>query len=193
MPVLGPCQPPKAIRACGSLAALLAIARHLRVPEVVTWAEFEDAAAGLAAAARERLTASRVALLGTIRADGSPRVSPIEPYFTVTQLLFGAMVWSRKVTDLSRDPRLVLHSTLTGPDNGESEIKVYGVAVEADSAMRASCPDGWWHSQASNRALVFTVLVTEACFIKWDLPAAELTVTTWTTAAGLNERRRSYP
>jgi hypothetical protein len=157
------------------------------------WAEFEDAAPILAAVARQRLAASRVALLGTVRADGSPRISPIEPYFSGSHLLFGAMAWSHKAGDLSRDPRLTLHNTLTGPDNGEPEIKLHGLAVAADSATRASCPDGWWHRQPSDRALVFAVQLTAATLVEWDLAAAQLTVTSWTTATGLRTRQRRYP
>ena len=77
------------------------------------------------------LDATRVALLGTLRRDGSPRISPIEPYLAGGQLLIGAMAWSQKVADLRRDPRYVLHSAVTGPDSGEGELKLYGQAAEA--------------------------------------------------------------
>jgi pyridoxamine 5'-phosphate oxidase-like protein len=160
---------------------------------VVIWAEFELVAPNLAAAARQRLSSPRIALLGTVRADGAPRISPIEPYITGTQLLFGAMVWSRKATDLSRDPRLALHSTLTGPDTGESEIKLYGIAVAADPAARAACPDGWWAAHGNDRAVVFAVDINEASLIEWDVAVAELTVSTWSSSRGLQVRHRSYP
>ena len=55
-------------------------------------------------------------MLGTVRPDGSPRISPVEPYLVGGQLLIGAMAWSRKSADLHRDPRYVLHSVVTGPD-----------------------------------------------------------------------------
>lgn len=67
-----------------------------------------------------------MALLGTIRTDGSPRISPVEPYLTQGHLLFGAMVWSLKTRDLLRDPRCVLHGAITAPDAGEAEVKLYG-------------------------------------------------------------------
>ena len=47
-----------------------------------------------------RLNAARVGLLGTLRSDGSPRISPVEPYFAAGQLLVGAMAWSAKAADL---------------------------------------------------------------------------------------------
>lgn len=68
------------------------------------------------------LDATGVALLGTLRLDGSPRISPIEPYLADGQLLIGAMAWSQKAADLRRDPRHVLHSAVTGPHNGEGEL-----------------------------------------------------------------------
>ncbi len=84
------------------------------------------------------LNAARVALLGTLRRDASPRISPVEPYFVEGQLLVGAMAWSRKAADLRRNPRYVLHSALTGPDNGEGELKLYGSAVEVGQDLRGA-------------------------------------------------------
>lgn len=157
------------------------------------WNEFEQAAPELAGAARQRLGEMRIALIGTVRRDGSPRISPIEPYFCAGQLLFGAMAWSRKATDLLRDPRFVLHSTLTGPDAGEPEVKLYGRVVEADAAMRDACPDGWWASEPDASARVFAAHVTEATLLEWDLPAAQVTARIWSSTSGLQVRQRSYP
>jgi len=39
----------------------------------------------------DRINTARVALLGTLRADASPRMSPIEPYVAAGQLLAGAV------------------------------------------------------------------------------------------------------
>ena len=77
------------------------------------WAEVEAAAPELAQLGKERLDRLRVALLGTLRKDGSPRISPVEPYFVQGHLLFGAMTWSLKARDLLSDPRCVLHSAVT--------------------------------------------------------------------------------
>jgi hypothetical protein len=60
------------------------------------WAEFEAAAPEVARLGKERFDRLRVALLGTLREDGSPRISPVEPYFVEGDLLFGAMTWSLK-------------------------------------------------------------------------------------------------
>jgi hypothetical protein len=139
------------------------------------------------------LDATRIVLLGTLRADGSPRISAIEPYFAGGQLLFGAMAWSRKVSDLDRDPRVVLHSALTGPDNAEPEIKLYGRAVDADPATRAACRDGWWTSAAAAPVRVLAVQVTEVSLIEWNLAEGELVATSWSAPTGVQVRHRPYP
>ena len=65
-----------------------------------------------------RLDAVRLAMLGMLRHDGSPRISPVEPYLVEGQLLVGAMAWSAKADDLRRDPRYVLHSVVPDPNSG---------------------------------------------------------------------------
>jgi hypothetical protein len=156
----------------------------------MTWAELEQAAPELASAARRRLESTRIALLGTIRADGSPRISPVEPYFTSDELLFGAMARSGKARDLVRDPRCVLHSAISEPDAGETEFKLYGTASEtADRDARA---DAWWHSHPPDAARVFAVDIERAVSVEWALERGEMTVTRW-SASGVEQQTRSYP
>jgi hypothetical protein len=95
------------------------------------WLDLERGAPEIARLGVARLNGARVAMLGTLRRDGSPRISPIEPYIVNGRLLVGAMAWSAKAADLRRDPRYVLHSTVTGPDSGEGELKLHGLAVQA--------------------------------------------------------------
>ena len=82
----------------------------------MSWHELEASAPEIARLGKERLIHARVGLLGTLRKDGSPRISPVEPYLSHGHLLFGAMSWSLKTGDLLRDSRCVLHSAVTGPD-----------------------------------------------------------------------------
>ncbi len=88
-----------------------------RVPGI--WQDLELGAPEIARLGMDRINAARVALLGTLRPDGSPRISPVEPYFAGGRLLVGAMTWTRKAADLLRDSRYVLHSAVTGPESGE--------------------------------------------------------------------------
>jgi hypothetical protein len=85
------------------------------VPAPPSWRDVELGAPELARLGLARLNSARVALLGTLRRDGFPRISPIESYIADGQLLIGAMAWSAKASDLRRDPRYALHSVVTGP------------------------------------------------------------------------------
>lgn len=160
----------------------------------MNWSDFEGAAPSLALAAKARLEATRIALLGTIRADGSPRISPIEPYFTPDDLLLGAMARSLKASDLVRDPRCVLHSAITEPDAGEPEFKLYGTATEVTDAARRSAPVGaWWLGQLPDAARVFALDIKEAASVGWALERGEMTVTRWSPVRGVEEETRRYP
>jgi hypothetical protein len=82
---------------------------------LIKWQEQEAAAPQIAQLGRQRLEGARVALLGTLRMDGSPRISPVEPYLSQGELLFGSMALSAKTQDLLRDPRCIVHSQSVGP------------------------------------------------------------------------------
>jgi hypothetical protein len=160
----------------------------------MTWRDFERAAPELAQAARERFEATRIALLGTLRRGGSPRISPIEPYFTSEALLLGAMARSLKARDLLRDPRCVLHSAVSDPDAGAPEFKLYGTAVEASVGELADAPaDAWWSSHPPDAARVFALEVDEAASVEWALERGEMTVTRWSAVHGLERETRTYP
>jgi hypothetical protein len=159
----------------------------------MNWRDLELAAPEIAEPAKTRLDDARVALLATLREDGSPRISPIEPFFTEGHLLFGAMAWTLKVRDLERDPRCTLHSAITGPSAGEGELKLYGWAIEADDDLRAACREGWWTEEPHEAARVFTLTVEEAAFVTWDYEGGEMTVRRWSPDAGFKTSQRSYP
>jgi pyridoxamine 5'-phosphate oxidase-like protein len=158
----------------------------------VNWSDLESQAPEIARLGAERLNEAGVALLGTLRADGSPRISPVEPYFAEGELVFGSMAWSAKTRDLGRDPRCVLHSAVAGPDTGVGELKLYGRALEASARLRAACSEGWWHARPS-AAAVFALAVERAVFVSWDLEHGRLTVHRWSPGPGAVETTRPYP
>ena len=157
----------------------------------MSWSDFERAAPSLARAARARLEATRIALLGTLRRDGSPRISPIEPYFAGDELLLGAMARSLKARDLRRDPRCVLHSAISDPDAGEPEFKLYGRALAVETADVPA--EAWWRSHPRDAADVFAFGVESASRVGWALERGEMTVTQWSKQGGLKETTRTYP
>jgi len=159
---------------------------------MITWQELETAAPEIAQLARQRFGRNRVGLLGTVRSDGSPRISPIEPYLSQGHLLFGAMLWSLKTRDLMRDPRCVLHSAVTAPDAGDPEVKLYGQALEAASEIREACSAGWWQTRPG-AAAVFVLAIELATAIEWNLDGGEMVVRRWSSRHGLTTTRRTYP
>ena len=95
-----------------------------------TWGEFAEAAPELASLGEAQFALTGLALVGTLRRDGWPRISPVEPFIADGQLYLGMMWRSVKALDLLRDSRCVVHSTVSNRDGSEGEFKVYGRAVE---------------------------------------------------------------
>jgi Pyridoxamine 5'-phosphate oxidase len=65
-------------------------------------------------------------MLGTLRSDGFPRISPMEPRFFEGQLWIGGMPGTAKFDDLVRDPRFALHTATVDPEVTEGDAKVWG-------------------------------------------------------------------
>ncbi len=96
---------------------------------MATWADVEGAAPELAALVRRRFEAHGLGLLATIRRDGSPRISGVEPLLAHGELWMGMMADSRKARDLARDPRFALHSATTDKNVTEGDAKIAGLVV----------------------------------------------------------------
>jgi len=105
----------------------------------VDWAEFTSRASALAARAVSLLDERGVLLIGTIRSDGSPRISPVEPLFHEGELMLGMMWKSLKALDLRRDPRCTIHSAVADRTASAGEFKAHGAAIEINEpSVRAS-------------------------------------------------------
>jgi pyridoxamine 5'-phosphate oxidase-like protein len=92
----------------------------------VNWKSFAQQAPDLAAVAASLIEGPGVCMIGTLRADGSPRISPCEPYIVDGELLLGMMPRSRKALDLLRDPRVVVHNAHADREALQGDVKVYG-------------------------------------------------------------------
>jgi hypothetical protein len=130
--------------------------------------------------------------LGTVRPDGSLRISPVEPYLVGGQLLIGAVAWSKKATDLHGDPRYALHSVVTGPNTGEGELKLHGAAVPARPGLRSAAARAWW-LEHPEQAVVFTLRIAAALFIEWDLDTGVMTTHRWTPQDSYSYSTRHNP
>ena len=113
---------------------------------MTSWNDFAAAEPELAARAHGIISATTNCVLATIRADGSPRISGIDPFFRDGQLWIGSMPDSRKGADLRRDPRMALHGIPWesrkvkegAADPGDGDVKLTGRAVPlADQAEGA--------------------------------------------------------
>ena len=157
-----------------------------------SWEEVEHAAPELAAAVRARFDAHRHKILGTLRADGSPRLSGIETTFKDGELWLGMMPGSRKVQDLRRDPRLALHSPPVDPDLNDGDARISGRGVEAiePGAMERLVEGDDRHADGKPQGHVFRVDVTELMLITIGDPADHLVIESWHEGRGLSRVQR---
>jgi Pyridoxamine 5'-phosphate oxidase len=104
---------------------------------MTTWKEFAESAPRIAAVFARRHTATgNLCLLATLRSDGFPRISPIEPRIFEDQLLIVGMPDTTKFRDLARDPRFCLHTATTDPHVKDGDAKLWGVVDDIqDKAM----------------------------------------------------------
>jgi len=148
------------------------------------WSDMQRGQPRLAALGQRRLLEPGVVLVATIRADGAPRVSPVEPW-VMDGTLWLSMLWqSRKAADLLRDPRVLVHSVVTGPHSGEGEFKIRGTAsdeqdpaVQRRYAQEVTGSLGW--SPEPGRFHLFAVSIGEVTFIQYDDATGDQHVVMW--------------
>ena len=149
------------------------------------WETFHAAAPELADTIRRRFEATGLALMATLRRDGSPRISAIEVVFGGGDLWLGMMGGSLKARDLQRDPRIAVHSATTDKNVTDGDAKLAGHAIEvtdpeelrpfvgAVNETMGGDPPAPFHA--------FRLDITEASFLK---PAGDhLDIDIWTEGA----------
>jgi hypothetical protein len=100
---------------------------------MTSWAEFAQQAPDIAAFGLTRFQ-SGVAYLGTLRADGSPRVHPVTPIIGEQLFLFMEPT-SPKGKDLQRDARYTLHGSVENSSGEGGEFYVRGRAMLNDDPL----------------------------------------------------------
>src|SRR2546427_11666791 len=93
------------------------------------WELFVKACPEISEVARARFARDQLVMVGTLRRDGWPRVSPCETDIAAGHLFCGMMWQSTKALDLLRDPRLTVHSVTCnreGTDGDRSEERRVG-------------------------------------------------------------------
>ena len=151
----------------------------------MNWAQVEAAAPDLAAKVRKRFEAHGLALLATLRRDGSPRISGIETLFGEEELWLGMMPRSLKAADLLRDPRLALHSATADKNVSSGDAKLSGAAllVEDEASFeRYRRASGSGDGPVFGSFHLFSVDVAEMSHL---IPAGDhLDIESWSEARG---------
>lgn len=120
-------------------------------------------------------------MLGTLRRNGWPRISPCELDLVAEELLLGMMWQSPKARDLLRDDRCVLHSATSSREGTEGDFKLYGRARDVHdpqlrdayrAAVRARIdwePTGPFHLFAIEvESAGFVIFSPERYGMAWD-------------------------
>ncbi|TCJ93151.1 pyridoxamine 5'-phosphate oxidase family protein [Nocardia alba] len=98
---------------------------------MTTWSQFTEEAPSIAAVFQRRHQATgKLCMLATLRADGSPRISPIEPMVFEDMLVLAGMPNTRKFDDLARDPRFCLHTATVDTRVSDGDAKLFGTVTD---------------------------------------------------------------
>jgi hypothetical protein len=129
---------------------------------MTSWKEFAQQAPELAAFGAARFGGG-VAYLGTLRADGSPRIHPVTPILGEQLFLFMEPT-SPKGKDLQRDARYTLHCAVENMGGGAGEFSISGRAtLTADPHLREQAVKAAPY-KPSDRYILF-VLSVESAFM----------------------------
>ena len=160
---------------------------------MASWSSFSSEAPELAALVQGRFEATGLGFLATLRRDGSPRVSGIEPVIDLDELWLGMMEGSRKAADLDRDPRLAMHAASVDKDVGDGDAKVAGRAVRAtDDEFRrfTTRPAVEGGPVPPGPFPLFRVDLTEASLLRMGPGGDHLVIEWWRPGAGVTRVER---
>ena len=163
----------------------------------MNWSSFAAAAPELAERVHARFEATRIGLLGTIRRDGTPRISPIEVVFVDDELMLGMMWQSLKARDLLRDRRFLLHSIVSDPEAPEGEYKLRGRAASVESGPLlqrfgdvCEAKFGWRPPEATTH--VFALDIQEAAHLCIDPSDNTQNVVRWREGGAVTSTTRRW-
>lgn len=135
---------------------------------MASWGEFELQAPALAALCFQRFKSTDLLMLGTLRKDGFPRISPIEWVIYEGELALGGIWQAKKALDLLRDPRCTIHSTTSNKDGKQGDAKLWGRATP----LAEHRIEGYWQWvfeqtgwRANGPAHIFTIDIESAAYV----------------------------
>ncbi|WP_378742815.1 pyridoxamine 5'-phosphate oxidase family protein [Nocardia brasiliensis] len=98
---------------------------------MTTWRQFTAEAPRISEIFVRRHTATaNLCMLGTLRSDGFPRISPVEPRIFEDMLVIVGMPGTTKFRDLARDPRFCLHTATVDTMVRDGDAKLFGTVVD---------------------------------------------------------------
>lgn len=102
---------------------------------MVAFSQFQSEAPHIAEIfVRRHAAAGNLCMLATIRSDGYPRISPLEPRIVAGQLAIVGMPGTTKFRDLSRDARFNLHTATEDTQVTDGDAKLWGKAVNVQDS-----------------------------------------------------------
>lgn len=135
---------------------------------MVSWSTFEREAPALAALCYQRFKATDLVMLGTLRRDGFPRISPVEWAMYEGDLTLGGMWRAKKALDLLRDGRCTIHSTTSDKNGLQGDAKLWGRAAPL-TAQREEAYWQWVFEQSgwrpSAKLHVFSIDIQAAAYL----------------------------
>jgi Pyridoxamine 5'-phosphate oxidase len=138
------------------------------------WADFEEAAPELAGVGRDCVEGHGFMLLGTVRRDGTARISPVGVRIVDCELTMSFLAGSMKECDVRRDPRILLHSPVVHGGDPNSELKLRGRAIQIDNQELLAKAALW---DPPPPLVAFAVDLESAALLEWS--KGEVTVTRW--------------
>jgi hypothetical protein len=147
------------------------------------WNDLARGQPTLAALAFDKLVKPGVLLVGTVRKDGSARVSGVEPLVMDGELYLSMMQRSTKALDLYRDPRISIHSIVTKPE-ADFEVKLRGTArlvedreIHERYAAKVAAEVGW--QAVVGHFALFAIDVDDLTYIGYDEATGAQHVARW--------------
>ena len=164
---------------------------------MATWTSFVDEAPEIATIAKRRVAATGLFMMGTLRRDGFPRISPVEPTMAGDDIVLhdgklwlGMMPGATKSRDLQRDGRLALHTATADKMVSDGDVKLWGVATQVtdDATLQQMSEDihvstGYQFEVGAFDA--FDVDLLGASAVTVDTDAGVMYVRTWRPGKGV--------
>ncbi len=141
-----------------------------------SWSNLKAEAPELAVLIERIFDANLHHILGTIKPDGSPRLSGSEVDVTEMEIRVGMMPDAHKLRDVLRDPRVEIHAAPLDVKLEHGDMKLTGV-LQPDGLTTG--PEGF----------AFYLDITKASVVRVDGDQLEFTV--WRPGAGVTVTRRS--